>query len=157
MKMAETDQESENPVHCMLLPTEPVALLMPSACIAEVIASPEILAKEGTSTWMAGHTQWRGQRIAVMSWEALHPGTLPEEGRRARVVVMNPMPDSVGSGFWAILCYGEIQPVAIHAHTASCDPPNELDDRYVAMTVLLGEDLAVIPDMKALGLVLTYS
>lgn len=157
MKLADSDLESAEPVHCMLLPTEPVPLLLPSACIAEVIASPEIHQTEGTSTWTAGHTEWRGQRIAVLSWEALHPGTLPEKERRARVVVMNPMPDLTGSGFWAILCHGEIQPVAIHPHTASSDLPPELDGRYVAMTVIFGEDIAVIPDMQALSLVLNYS
>lgn len=155
--MADPNEESRDPVHCMLLPTEPVALLLPSACIAEVIASPEIQETEGASTWMAGYTAWRDQRIVVLSWEALHPGTLPQKERRARVVVMNPMPETVGSGFWAILCYGDIQPVAIHTHVSSGETPRELDGRYVAMSVLLGEDVVVIPDMRALGLVLTYS
>ncbi len=154
--MVDTGQQAQSPVHCMLLPTEPVSLLVPSACIAEVIASPVLEGLVNEAEYLAGVMVWHEQRIPVISWEALHPGAVPDTERRAKAAVMNPMPGTAGSGYWAIHCYGDIQAAAIHQHTASCESPAGLDERYIAMTVKLGDELAVIPDMGALGLLLTY-
>jgi chemosensory pili system protein ChpC len=155
--MVDADQQAQSPVHCMLLPTEPVSLLVPSACIAEVIASPVLERSVDGTEYITGYTVWRGQRIPVISWEALHPGAVPDTERRPRVAVMNPTSDSAGSGYWAIHCYGDIEAAAIHLHTASCEPPAGMDERYIAMTVTLGDRLAVIPDMGAVALLLIDS
>ena len=155
--MVDADQQAQSPVHCMLLPTEPVSLLVPSACIAEVIASPVLEGSGDGHKYIAGYTVWRGQRIPVISWEALHPGVVPDTEHRPRVAVMNPTPDSAGSGYRAINCHGDIEAVAVHSHTASCEPPAGMDERYIAMTVTLGDRLAVIPDMGALELLLIGS
>jgi chemotaxis signal transduction protein len=152
--MARSEQENQTAVQCLLLPVGSQSLLLPRACVAEVISSPVVEALPGAADWMAGHTVWRGQRIPVVSWAGLHPEMSEVEPHRACAAVMNPMPDTAGAGFWAIHCTADIRPTEIAIETEGGTPPPGLEQRYLAMALTLYNEMVVIPDMTSIGMLL---
>jgi chemotaxis signal transduction protein len=141
------------PVHALEIATGAGALLVPSACIAEVVPAVEIALLPLAPPWVLGVMNWRSRPVAVISFERLS-GAGPRDARpRAKLAVFYPPPGSRRWQFFAIPAAADPVPHLLDAGTVV--PAGETADRpYIAAAVHLGDRLLAIPDLEALKKVL---
>jgi len=154
---------STDTVDCYILPAEPLPLLLPADCIADVVEYPEITALENvTANWMTGHVTWNNQRLSVMSYSALLDPTLNEskkrksKKRRPHLVVLNPIPDAVRKAYTGIICYGDIEQVHIGSDVEFTALPEGVDKRYVDGVMQASEKQFIVPRLTALAVAFSY-
>lgn len=149
---------SEDKLDCYIVPSTPMPMLLPIECIAEVIAKPEIESLEkAPANWMRGHVNWNNQRLPVMSYAALHDASLDEsKKRKARLVVLNPVPDAVRKAYSAFICYGDVQQVSVDASIIFGEVPDDVDRRYVDAVVKVGKQDFIVPKLTAIAVAFSY-
>lgn len=149
---------AKNSLDCYILPAQPLPLLLPKECVAEVLEKPEISISEGApANWMKGHVTWQNQRISVLSYSALHDRELDESKKRKPIlVILNPIPDATRKAFAGILTYGTVAEVSVDDSIESAEMPSDVDRRYVEATVSIGKKNYIIPKLAALGVAFSY-
>lgn len=145
-------------MECYDIPATPERLLLPIECVAEVLAKPQIVAlKEARTNWMRGHATWRNQRIPVISYSALHDANLDEsKKRKAHLVVLNPVPDSVRKAYTGLLCFGNVKTTVVNDSICHIDLPTGIDRRYVDAVVRFDNKKYLIPRLAALAVAFSY-
>lgn len=151
------NKETDNKVQCLLIPSEPADVVLPAVSVVEVVADPvcEKVPAEWPA-WRMGYAEWRNQRISIISFESLHTGKPQEQTSKAKLVVLNPTVDSIRKSYTGLICHGDVRPVVIDDTVAPMAIPDGLDKRYVSMAFKIDKKQAIIPDLKALGVVFAY-
>jgi len=145
-------------LQCYAIPGQPLSILLPIECVAEVVANPDIVArKDAPVNWMHGQVNWQNQLVSVMSYSALHDTKLDEsKKRKPHLVVLNPIPDAARKAYTSLICYGDIKELTIDSAAVYQEIPDDLDRRYVEAVVGIGDDSYVIPKLDALGVAFSY-
>lgn len=150
-------------VDCYIVPAEPLPMLLPIDCIADVVESPEIMPIANVSAkWMKGHTIWNNQRLSVMSYSTLVGSALNDtdndesENGQAHLVVLNPIPDAVRKAYTGIVCYGDVQQVSIESDAQLLDLPVGIDKRYVDGVLKSSGQQFIVPRLTALAVAFWY-
>ena len=88
---AKNGKDNNQTLACVMIPMIGCQLLLPSVSLAEVVDySPDISTSADSPAWLAGHLEWRGLRLPVISYDAASGGQLAQpNNRRGRVVVIN--------------------------------------------------------------------
>lgn len=141
-----------DPVHALEVPTDNLPLLLPSACMAEVVALPALARVPHAPPWLLGVLGWRLRPVPVVSYDLLAGGEGHTPGARARVVVLYPLPGRQPWEFVGLLSVSEPQSRIIDGGVA----PAALEDsfRYIAAALKFDERTVGIPDFAALAKVL---
>jgi chemosensory pili system protein ChpC len=141
-----------DPVHALEVPTDNLPLLLPSACMAEVVALPRLARVPQAPPWLIGVLGWRLRPVPVVSYDLLTGGAGHTPGPRARVVVLYPLPGRKPWEFVGILSVAEPQSRIIDGGVA----PAALEDsfRYIAAALKFDERTVGIPDFAALAKIL---
>lgn len=94
-------------VSALLLPVAGELLVVPSVSVSEIIR-PRPLERSATApNWLLGTFQWHGQRLRVLSFEALNNNDKPSPLSASRLVIFNLMvPTAEGVGQYALLTHG---------------------------------------------------
>ncbi len=139
-------------VHALEVPTDNLPLLLPSACMAEVVALPRLARVPQAPPWLIGVLGWRLRPVPVVSYDMLVGGEGHAPGARARVVVLYPLPGRKPWEFVGILSVSEPQSRIIDGGVV----PAALEDsfRYIAAALKFDEHTVGIPDFAALAKVL---
>jgi chemosensory pili system protein ChpC len=142
-------QVSLDPVHALEISTATLPLLVPSACVAEVIGVQSLTRIPHSPRWVLGMLGWRGKPVPVVSMDALLRNSVRPAGDRSRLVVFYPLPGRNAWEFFAILAASEPQSRTIDSSilATSVDLP---DNSYIATAVKFGKSVAAIPDFDAL-------
>ena len=140
------------PVHALEVPTDNLPLLLPSACMAEVVALPVLARAPLAPAWFLGVLGWRLRPVPVISYDLLMGGDGHKPGARARIVVLYPLPGRQPWEFVGILSVAEPQSRIIDGGVA----PAALEDsyHYIAAALKFGERTVGVPDFAALAKVL---
>lgn len=143
------NQANLEPVHSLEIATTTVPLLVPSACVAEVISVSSMRKIPQSPPWVLGVIGWRSKPVPVISIEALMRRRPQPPGRRSRVVVFYPLPGRKSSEFFAVLAASEPQSRVADSSilATSVDLP---DGKFIATAVKIGQDVAAIPDFEIL-------
>lgn len=149
---------SKQTLDCYILPSKPLPLILPTECIAEVVAKPEIEAlADAPASWMRGHVNWQTQRLPVLSYGGLHDLSLDEsKKRKPHLVVLNPIPNAARKAYSAMICYGDIKQVTVEPDMSFEQLPKGVDRRYVEAVVKIGKQNFIVPKLSALGVAFTY-
>lgn len=96
---------SEPTLDCYIIPGEPLPLLLPKVCVADVVVKPEIKSLENAKTnWIEGHVTWRNQRLSVLNYSALLDPKLDQSNKyKSRLVVLNPIPNAARKAYAGVL------------------------------------------------------
>lgn len=87
--------DNSQSLSCVMIPVGERQLLLPNVSIAEVVDYASSDAGAGAPDWLAGHLEWRGLNLPVISYDAANGGTLSIPGEnRGRIVVLNALSDS---------------------------------------------------------------
>jgi chemotaxis signal transduction protein len=143
---------ARDPVHALEVPTDNLPLLLPSACMAEVVALSQLAHIPFAPPWLLGVLGWRLRPVPVVSYDILVGGAGQAPGPRTRVVVLYPLPGRKAWEFVGILSSSEPQSRVIDSGVA----PTAIEDsyRYIAAALKFDERTVGIPDFAALAKVL---
>jgi chemosensory pili system protein ChpC len=140
------------PVHALEMPTDTLPLLLPSACMAEVVSLANLAHVPHAPPWLIGVLGWRLRPVPVVSYDVLTGGEFYTPGPRARVVVLYPLPGRESWEFVGLLSNSEPQSRVIDETVTSVTV--QASFRYIAAALKLNERIAGIPDFEALARVL---
>lgn len=130
----------------LLIPMEGRPLLVPNILVAEVIALRQPDRPGKGPDWVLGWMNWRDVEIPLISFERINEGGKVHIGNDARIAVLNTVTGK--TRFYAMVIQGIPRQVKVNKNDLVEEPiesgPAE------AMSVQVGGDLAVMPDLDAL-------
>ena len=149
----EVPSEEEALLHCLLLPLVGRRLLVPRACVAEVIGLGRMQLREGEPEWLLGEVAWGERMVPLVSFEAACGDPVPEIGGRSRAVILRSLTGRLRRGGMALLCQGLPQLVRLGEDAVELDPehgngPSEQSPVLCRVKVL--NETPVVPDLERL-------
>jgi len=145
-----SEQQAE--LYSLLVPLTNERLLVPRACVAEVIAFvvPEPVATDDPlPSWFLGFITWNGRRLPVASFEAMSGPEPSKRPGRTRIVVFNTFGDALDGGYYGIITQGFPQLVRVNADVlAPADDQTWADGQPVMCRTRMINEYPLIPDME---------
>ena len=143
---------------CYVLPAQPLPLLLPRDCVAQVVTDPQLqYLEDAPVSWMKANLDWETQRIPVISYSLLVDASAVEsEDLGLSVAVLNPIPDAARKAFSGIACRGIVDTITVDQDVEFADLPEGADRRYIEAVVKIADQQYIIPKLAALGVALSY-
>ena len=141
-------------LYSLLVPLQGERLLVPRACVAEVIAfvAPERAETDHSlPVWFLGYITWNERRLPVASFEAMTGEEAKKRPGRTRIVVFNTLGDSLEGGYYGIITQGFPQLVRVNAEvlTEETEQGWAAGQPVICRARMINE-FPLIPDMEAL-------
>jgi chemosensory pili system protein ChpC len=138
-------------LYSLLVPLSEDRLIVPRACVAEVVRYSQPDHEEGSHAWMLGTVNWNGRQLPVMSFEGALGKEVPATTGRTRIVVFYASTGHLKTGFFGVLTQGFPQLVRVNRdvldlHTTEGWP----DDAPVLCRVKMINEFPLIPDLEKL-------
>jgi chemosensory pili system protein ChpC len=138
-------------IYCLLVPLAEERLLVPRACVTEVINYQAPTPMEGAPAWYLGTVAWGGRRVPLVSFEAACGRSLPRSGGRTRIVVLQGITNAAPGGHFALLIQGFPQLVRLSADVIHSDDSRSFGERSpVICQVRMVNEYPLIPDFERL-------
>ncbi|MDP0590007.1 MAG: chemotaxis protein CheW [Candidatus Endonucleobacter bathymodioli] len=136
----------EKEIKSLLIPMQQLPLLLPLACLAEVIEYLRPDNITGNDDWYLGTIDWRGMTVPLVSFERFNRNRFTEFATTAKIAIMNKTSDTSKYGFYGLVIQGVPQSLVLtrgDIHPSSDDlGPGE------ASRIVVRELSAVIPDLE---------
>lgn len=125
-------------------------LLLPNTAVAEVAGLENFeVASDDTQDWVVGWHTTAERRIPVLSFEILAGRHRSETGKRARIIIVNPLGQRMASGGYAILAQDQPHLTSVKAENLSALALRPDDnDELVLSRVKIEDQEALIPDLE---------
>lgn len=138
-------------LYSLLVPLVEDRLIVPRACVVEVVRFSKPDHEEGSHSWMLGTVTWNGRQLPVVSFEGAIGKDVPVVTGRTRVVVFYATTGQLKTGYFGILTQGFPQLVRVNKdvlalHTTEGWP----DDAPVHCRVKMINEFPLIPDLEKL-------
>lgn len=141
-------------LYSLLVPLQGERLLVPRACVAEVIAfvAPELAETDQTMpSWFLGYITWNDRRLPVVSFEAMSGDEAKRRPGRTRIVVFNTLGDALEGGCYGIITQGFPQLVRVNADVLTAETEKGwADGQPVICRARMINEFPLIPDMERL-------
>ena len=142
--------ESEE-LYSLLIPLAEERLIVPRACVAEVVRFTKPETEEGAHDWMMGTVNWNGRMLPVVSFEGALGKEKPAATGRTRIVVFYASTGQLKAGFFGVLTQGFPQLVRVNEdvlqlHTTEGWPQGA----PVHCRVKMINEFPLIPDLERL-------
>jgi len=138
-------------LYCVLIATEGDTLLLPNAMVAETVGLDALTADGPESHWKLGSLEWNRQRIPAVRFEVANGAAAQPLGRRARLVVVQPLEGSAIATPLALLAQGYPHLITVTRQSIQPQPLRPEDDPELVLTRLsIGNTQALVPDIDAL-------
>jgi chemosensory pili system protein ChpC len=138
-------------LYSLLIPLAEDRLIVPRACVAEVVrfSSPE--KEAGAHDWMLGSVTWNGRPLPVISFEGALGKDVPAITGRTRIVVFYASTGQLKTGYFGVLTQGFPQLVRVNKdvlqlHTTEGWP----QDAPVLCRVKMITEFPLIPNLEKL-------
>jgi chemosensory pili system protein ChpC len=138
-------------LYSLLIPLQDERLIVPRACVAEVIGfqAPEEMV--GAPAWYLGTVGWNGRKVAVISFEGACGHTIPTVGGRTRIVVLYCLSQKLDAGYFGILTQGFPQLVRVNSDVLKPDGSRGFSERSpVLCQVRMINETPLVPDLERL-------
>lgn len=138
-------------LYSLLIPLAEDRLIVPRACVAEVVRFSAPEQEAGAHDWMMGTVSWSGRELPVVSFEGALGKDKPAATGRTRIVVFYAITGQLKSGYFGVLTQGFPQLVRVNQdvlqlHTTEGWPK----DAPVLCRVKMINEFPLIPDLEAL-------
>jgi chemosensory pili system protein ChpC len=135
--------------YCLLVPLAEERLLVPRACVTEVINYQAPAPMEGAPPWYLGTVAWGGRRVPLISFEAACGRNPPRASGRTRIVVMQAIAGEIAAGHFAVLTQGFPQLVRLSPDVIHLDDSRNFGERGpVVCQVRMVNEYPLIPDFE---------
>jgi len=144
-----TGQDEE--LYSLLVPLVDERLIIPRACVAEVVryTSPEH--REGSQNWMLGTISWNGRALPVVSFEGAIGKDIPAPTGRTRVVVFYSSSGQLKTGYFGVLTQGFPQLVRVNRDVLKLDSTEGWPDSApVLCRVKMINEFPLVPHLQQL-------
>ena len=109
-------------LYSLLVPLVGERLIVPRACVAEVIGYQAPAEMTNAPPWYLGVVSWSGRSVPVVSFEGAVGQTLPTVSSRTRIVVFHATGGKLQCGYFGMLTQGFPQLVRVNADVVRPDP-----------------------------------
>ena len=136
-------------LYSLLIPLAQERLIVPRACVAEVVTwqAPEKM--NGAPPWYLGTIHWSGRPVPVISFEAVCGQTFPPPGSRTRIVIFVGLSNQITGGYFGVITQGFPQLVRVSADILRPDPTKTFPERTpVISQVRMINEAPWIPDLE---------
>jgi chemosensory pili system protein ChpC len=138
-------------LYSLLVPLAGERLLVPRACVAEVIGYQTPSEMTNAPPWYAGVVSWSGRSVPVVSFEGAFGQPLPSISSRTRIVIFHATGGQLQSGHFGLLTQGFPQLVRVNAEVVRPDPTRSFNERSpVICQVHMINESPLIPDLQRL-------
>lgn len=136
-------------LYSLLVPLVEDRLIVPRACVAEVVRFTAPEQEAGAHDWMLGSINWNGRPLPVVSMEAMLGKGTPASTGRTRIVVFYASMGQLKSGYFGVLTQGFPQLVRVNRdvlelHTTEGWPKGA----PVLCRVKMINEFPLIPDLE---------
>ena len=138
-------------LYSLLIPLSEDRLIVPRACVAEVVRFTAPEHEAGAHAWMMGSVTWNGRSLPVASFEGALGKDVPVTTGRTRIVVFYAHTGHLKTGYFGVLTQGFPQLVRLNEdvlqlHTTEGWPK----DAPVLCRVKMINEFPLIPDLEKL-------
>ena len=145
--MSAADKE----LYSLLVPLVDERLIVPRACVAEVVRYTPPVQKDGGKSWMLGTMNWSGRDLPVVAFEGAIGKDVPAPTGRTRVVVFHSSTGDIRAGFFGILTQGFPQLVRVNEDVLKLDSSEGWpQDAPVLCRVKMINEFPLIPNLEVL-------
>ena len=142
--------ESEE-LYSLLVPLSEDRLIVPRACVAEVVRYTQADKAEGAHDWMIGTINWNGRPLPIVSFEGALGKEVPLATGRTRVVVFYATSGELKSGFFGMLTQGFPQLVRVNRDVLKLEAKDGWPESApVLCRVKMINEFPMIPDLEQL-------
>lgn len=135
----------------LLVPLADERLLVPRACVAEVVGWQQPEAMPGAPEWYAGTIVWNGKPLPVISFEGALGQPIPATGGRTRIVVFHCLGTRLAGGCFGVLTQGFPQLVRLNPDVVKPDPTRSFPERSpVLCSLRMVNEAPLVPDFEYL-------
>lgn len=141
----------ETELYSLLVPLAEDRLIVPRACVVEVVRYSMPDHEAGAHEWMLGAVNWNGRQLPVVSFEGALGKDIPPPTGRTRIVVFYASTGQLNTGFFGVLTQGFPQLVRVNKdvlklHTTEGWP----SEAPVLCRVKMINEFPLIPDLERL-------
>ena len=138
-------------LYSLLIPLEGERLIVPRACVAEVVRFSQLEQEPGTEDYMLGNLMWNGRSLPVASFEGSMGKDIPSITGRTRIVIFVASSGALNTGYFGVLTQGFPQLVRVNEevlqlHTTEGWPKGA----PVHCRVKMINEFPLIPDLERL-------
>ncbi len=142
---------ADEELYSLLVPLVDERLIVPRACVAEVVRYTPPVQRDGNQNWMLGSIGWNGRDLPVVTFEGAIGKDVPAPTGRTRVVVFNSSTGSVRSGFFGVLTQGFPQLVRVNREVLQLESKDAWPaDAPVLCRVKMINEFPLIPNLERL-------
>jgi chemosensory pili system protein ChpC len=145
--MSERVQE----IYSLLIPLAEGRLIVPRACVAEVVGFQVPSEMTGAPPWYIGTVPWNGKAVPLVSFEGACGQPIPVPSGRTRVVVFHCLGTRLDGGNFALVSQGFPQLVRVSSDVVRPDNSRVFPERApVICQVRMVNETPLVPDLERL-------
>jgi chemosensory pili system protein ChpC len=145
--MSERVQE----IYSLLVPLAEGRLIVPRACVAEVVGFQVPSEMTGAPPWYIGTVPWNGKAVPLVSFEGACGQNIPPASGRTRVVVFHCLGSRLDGGNFAVVSQGFPQLVRVSSDVVRPDNSRVFPERApVICQVRMANETPLVPDLERL-------
>ncbi|HEY7929218.1 MAG TPA: chemotaxis protein CheW [Steroidobacteraceae bacterium] len=138
-------------VYSLLIPLADARVLVPRACVAEVIAYQPPTTVDGVPPWYLGIVNWNARTLPLVSFEGACGMAVPAPSGRSRIVVFHALLGRLEAGYVAIVSQGFPQLVRVGSDVVRPDNSRSFPERMpLICQVRLLNETPWVPDLERL-------
>ena len=142
-------------LYSLLIPLTDDRLIVPRACVAEVVRFSQPDVEEGAHNWMLGTVGWNGRQLPVISFEGAVGKDVPAATGRTRIVVFVASTGQLKTGYFGVLTQGFPQLVRVNRDVLKLEETEGWpDDAPVLCRVKMINEFPLVPDLEKIELML---
>ncbi|MFQ5982841.1 MAG: chemotaxis protein CheW [Woeseiaceae bacterium] len=108
-------------LYSLLVPLSEDRLIIPRACVAEVVRYSKPDQEPGSQNWMLGTINWNGRALPVVAFEGTIGKDIPAVTGRTRIVVFYASTGQIKTGYFGVLTQGFPQLVRVNREVLKLD------------------------------------
>ena len=146
-------------LYSLLVPLSDDRLILPRACVAEVVRYSQPEHTTGSQNWMLGTINWNGRELPVVAFEGTIGKDIPAPTGRTRVVVFYSSTGKIKTGYFGVLTQGFPQLVRVNREVLQLDSTEGWpEESPVLCRVKMINEYPLVPDLEALeGMIIEES
>lgn len=138
-------------LYSLLIPLTEDRLIVPRACVAEVVRFSKPDQREGSRDWLLGTVSWSGRELPVIAYEGVIGKDVPAATGRTRIVVFYAAGGKVQGGYFGMLTQGFPQLVRVNREVLRFDSKDSFDATVpVLCRVKMINEFPLIPNLEML-------
>jgi len=147
MSSSPADEE----LYSLLVPLMDERLIIPRACVAEVVRYTAPEHRQGSQPWMLGTIGWNGRDLPVVAYEGTIGKDIPTPTGRTRVVVFYAPGGKLKAGYFGVITQGFPQLVRVNRAVLKLDATEGWPEAApVLCRVRMINEYPLVPNLEAL-------